>query len=219
LRPFELSIRGSLDDATSDLLAQAIGRNLIERGDERTAEEKLVHALGYAMTVAAQFNLTEHGVGGSFFGATITESGSSWQPDILYVLYTPATVGNAFGENRVDELDANVNRVIAQVRDDVGVSASLTVGRIVIASSRSMTPDIHQWLAIWPPERLIDGLFQADYFVFAPTAQGNTVIVKNTGTSVRFSRDRFEVREDVLELLTQVPQTPFRAVYLMPEAP
>jgi len=210
---------GSLNDRECGFLSDAIGLNLIASGQHMTPRLKLVHALAYAMNMSAQFNLTAESVGGAFFGAMVNDSKFLWQPDIMYVLYSPQTIRAVFEPNEgspLNDFDAHALRITVQVRNNVGISASLRTNRIALSTSELLTPDVRSWVQNWATPAALESFTNPEFFVFIPTSQGQTVIVENTGHSVRATPTSFDLKGDLVDLLASIPDTPFRCVHLLP---
>jgi len=213
---------GSLEERLARLLATAVNENLIVRGFEHP-EMNLVAGLAYATTMAVNENLSEQNIGGAFFGAAVDSQGFHWQPDITYMVY-----GRNFDEGMVEVSDPDMPSAAPEVstedrfrivrtlvRDDVAISVSMNLRRIVAAMSRLITESPEAWISKWKDALSTGSFDEPKYYVFIPLGRGRIVIVPNNGKHIRSTGGAFFYSGDVRANLRVIPETTPYALVVM----
>jgi hypothetical protein len=210
VRRGHMHLAGSLAGEASDFIRNAIKDQLIDQKQRKDPETRLVAGLGIAMTAAMQFPLTDHSVGGAFFGARI-DSHVHWQPDIVYVLYVP---GHSLGDFvSVPTADAHAPTVLlhqehrrevvaTRVRDDV-CSATSSIGwRGVAAGNIKGSSEPESWLMKWSKDVGSPFPRPGDYVVFVPISRGNLVVVPPSCPHLKHGTDsKFAISNVIIEAL------------------
>jgi len=160
-------------------------KDSLNNSSKTDPEEKLVELLSGINTIAAwsPWMLTR-GMGGAFYGLSITQAGIRWQPDIGYLLLTGCpvrVVGTAVVEPNPDVLERLVT--VGVRGDHLFVSTARPGGRPpqirIIRNSTSKPPDnmLPEWWEKWGSG--IEASFkEPDWAVFIRPERSKVVVMR-----------------------------------------
>jgi hypothetical protein len=114
-------------------------------------DARLAASLVALQTIGITTYLPQHGVGGAFFGAYVSQVGVRWQPDLMYLTYPPNLFDNTPIVRDGDDLAAvpetrAVEKVRVVVRDGAGIVLSSLAdppGRILLPPTD--TRPVEEW--------------------------------------------------------------------------
>jgi hypothetical protein len=208
----DIFVTGSLNEALRNEVTEAISELLGVTDPSAPTDIALNLVIGLALmtTTAVQHNLSEHHIGGSFYGAFLNADGFHWQPDIVYLLYSPGSYKRSVSVP-ADDIDAVVDGVpktheifdIIQtwVRGDAMVCSSSITDAGLVSLSDASPVEVERWASQWLDELRTAGLGQTDFFVLVPKGPGPLVVLRNTGRHIQCVDSSFLIGPELIAAL------------------
>ena len=202
------SLGEALHNEATELISEFLG--VTDPSAPTDVVLNLVIGLALMTTMAVQHNLSEHHVGGAFYGAFINAEGFHWQPDIIYLLYSPGSY-NRCALVPADNINAIVDGIpktheifdIIQtwVRGDAMVCSSSITDAGLVALSDASPEEVEKWATRWLNELRTAGLGQTDFYILVPKGLGPLVVVRNTGRHIQCVESSFLIGPHLIAAL------------------